>query len=139
MKITRRQLIRLIRETMHDSAWSQDAPDVVKQVYSQGSPEKWQEKFGDNPSPSSSPGLHPSRQIETGEFNEVGIAYWEASLLKDIAAHGEITLDSFVDKIAGNDEEDLEFRETVLSSISDLIDMSKKLTFDRNNNIISVE
>ena len=87
----------------------------------------------------SEPNVHPSRQIEVGMFDAKGLEYWENRISRDVARFGSIALDSFVDNIAGDDDEDYEYRESILANVTSLINKSKKLTVDRDNNIIISE
>jgi len=134
MKLTKKQIRQLIRESMHDSAWFQSAPEVVKTVYNQGSPDQFQKKFGENPRQSKSePGIHPSRQLGTGGMQHDGVEYWEQFILKRIKRQGQVNLDDLLDDLAGEDSNDL--RDSMLADLMGVVSQSEQIELDDDNNL----
>ena len=131
MKITRRSLKRLI-EGMMDDMGREFTGHGEEPGYGDVSKSPHLHRNRDL----NDPGVHPARQIETGMFDASGISYWENKISKDIERYGIVTLDSFVDEIAGDDDLDQQYREVILVNVSSLIGKSNKLTIDRDNNIV---
>lgn len=136
MKITRRQLKQIIKEQIEHSPWIQDAPDVVRQVYTGGSPDQWQALFGDNRTEESEEiSVHPSRQMGTGRLDSQGVEYWENWIIKKINMTGPMPITGILYMITDIDDEDKTVHDSYLHDLSFVIKSSDKLEYDENKNI----
>tara|TARA_A100001515_G_C4591460_1_gene216118 strand:- start:4117 stop:4512 length:396 start_codon:yes stop_codon:yes gene_type:complete len=130
MKLTKRQLKTLI-EGMFD--------DMSLQTTGHGE----EPGYGDpNLSPHlglspdlEEPGVHPSRQIGTGQMDEEGMKYWGNYILKELNM-GPLDLDKLLNKVAGDDSDE-SMRDSILSDLMIVISKSDQIELGEDLNIIA--
>tara|TARA_A100001011_G_scaffold397636_1_gene499298 strand:- start:352 stop:753 length:402 start_codon:yes stop_codon:yes gene_type:complete len=132
MKLTKRQLKTLI-EGMFD--------DMSLQTTGHGE----EPGYGDpNLSPHlglspdlEEPGVHPSRQIGTGQMDSQGMDYWGNYIL-DKLNQGTLDLDKLLDRVAGDaGDSDESMRDSILSDLMIVISKSDQIELDEDLNIIA--